>query len=70
MAKKLFEDTKWIIKLLNNEKPVNGNKSNLSFFSEFFIKYLLQEFWTRVQKKQHAREYRNFNSRPDWLYRP
>ena len=48
MAKKLFEDTKWMIILLNNEKPVNGNESNLN---KFFINYLLPEFWTRVQKK-------------------
>ena len=51
MADKSFEDTKWIIKS-NGDKPDEWNDSNLRFFSETFINFLVDK--CRVEHFQGA----------------
>jgi hypothetical protein len=43
MADKSFEKVKWVIESTNRNQPAKWNEANLTFFTESFIDFLMEE---------------------------
>jgi hypothetical protein len=43
MADKSIEQIKWTIESTNRNEPVEWNDSNITFFSDFFIRFLMEK---------------------------